>query len=144
MRHLAILALDVEGVLVSNGVSQFPRSGLATFLDSCRALADDMVLFTSCNPVVVAGLQQTLVQEGAAPAWFADLAILYSPDGVKDLTRLGQPLDRVAIMDDQPTTPVEQRHRWIPVVKWESPYAADDALAKASVALRDFLVAVGD
>lgn len=140
MRKLAILALDVEGVLVSNGVSQFPRPGLSAFLAACREVADEIVLFTSCNPAVVAKMQRLLVDEGEAPEWFAGLKILYSADGVKDLTRLATPLDRVAILDDVPTPPIEQRQRWIPVQKFASPYSREgDGLAVAMDALRKLL-----
>lgn len=30
-----IIALDLEGTLISNAVTQFPRPGLRTFIDEC-------------------------------------------------------------------------------------------------------------
>ena len=144
MQRLAVLALDVEGTLVSNGVSQFARPGLAPFLAACRELADSLILFTSCNPVIIDKIQRLLVAEGTAPPWFVNLRILYSPDGVKDLERLGHSLERVAILDDQPTTPTEQRHRWVCVPQFQPPFSdCDDGLSVALKSLRELLATRG-
>jgi hypothetical protein len=33
--RISVLALDLEGTLISNAVSQFPRPGLLAFLECC-------------------------------------------------------------------------------------------------------------
>ena len=42
-----IIALDLEGTLVSNAVSLFPRAGLYHFLEFCNSKAEKIVLFTA-------------------------------------------------------------------------------------------------
>lgn len=43
------LALDFEGVLITNVISQFPRPGLKTFLEECALLFGErnICVFTS-------------------------------------------------------------------------------------------------
>jgi hypothetical protein len=45
------IALDLEGTLISNAVSQFPRPGLFTFLEYCHQNFDRSVVFTAVNEV---------------------------------------------------------------------------------------------
>jgi hypothetical protein len=45
------IALDLEGTLISNAVSQFPRSGLFAFLKYCHENFDRLVIFTAVNEV---------------------------------------------------------------------------------------------
>jgi hypothetical protein len=45
------IALDLEGTLISNAVSQFPRPGLFTFLEYCHKSFDRLVIFTAVNEV---------------------------------------------------------------------------------------------
>ena len=42
-----ILALDLEGTLISNAVSQIPRPGLHRFLEDVRSQFEELVLFTT-------------------------------------------------------------------------------------------------
>ena len=42
-----ILALDLEGTLISNAVSQIARPGLRPFLDEVRGQFDQLVVFTT-------------------------------------------------------------------------------------------------
>lgn len=43
----SILALDLEGTLISNAVSQIPRPGLYEFLESAKSLFEGLVIFTT-------------------------------------------------------------------------------------------------
>jgi hypothetical protein len=53
------IALDLEGTLISNAVSQFPRPGLFTFLEYCHQnfvgiasrFENRLVIFTAVNEV---------------------------------------------------------------------------------------------
>lgn len=42
-----ILALDLEGTLISNAVSQIPRPGLYSFLEHVQGQFDQLVMFTT-------------------------------------------------------------------------------------------------
>ena len=42
-----VIALDLEGTLISNAVSQFPRPGLYSFLEYCQENFSRIVIFTA-------------------------------------------------------------------------------------------------
>jgi len=46
---MKVIALDLEGTLISNAVSQIARPGLFDFLEECRKLFPRIVIFTSVN-----------------------------------------------------------------------------------------------
>jgi hypothetical protein len=62
------IALDLEGTLISNAVSQFPRPGLFTFLEYCyenfvgvaSRLETRLVIFTAVNEVRFRSISRTL------------------------------------------------------------------------------------
>jgi hypothetical protein len=54
------IALDLEGTLISNAVSQFPRPGLFTFLEYCHQNFDRVVIFTAVNEVRFRSISRTL------------------------------------------------------------------------------------
>ena len=56
------IALDVEGTLISNAVSQFSRPGLFTFLEYCHQNFDRLVLFTAVNEVRFRSISRTLAE----------------------------------------------------------------------------------
>jgi hypothetical protein len=45
----SVLALDLEGTLISNAISQIPRPGLYLFLDNCSQKFDRIVIFTAIS-----------------------------------------------------------------------------------------------
>ena len=67
------IALDVEGTLISNAVSQLPRPGLFTFLEYCHQNFDRLVIFTAVHEVRFRLIARTLAEAGDVPAWFIDL-----------------------------------------------------------------------
>lgn len=133
-----VIALDVEGTLISNGVSRIPRPGLAGFLEECAALADRLVIFTSLPEAHFRTVAQTLTAEGEVPRWFADL----------DYVRWSGPYKRLSFVDEAGSTNVwllddieecvhpDDRDRWIAAPPFEPPYTEDDrGLADALEAL---------
>ncbi len=62
------IALDLEGTLISNAVSQFPRPGLLTFLEYCHQnfvgvasrFDTRLVIFTAVNEVRFRSISRTL------------------------------------------------------------------------------------
>ncbi len=42
-----ILALDLEGTLISNAISQIPRPGLYRFQEDIQLLFDQLMMFTT-------------------------------------------------------------------------------------------------
>lgn len=68
-----VLALDLEGTLISNAMSQFPRPHLHAFLSRCRELFPRLVIFTAVSEFHFRRIANRLVAEGHAPEWFATL-----------------------------------------------------------------------
>jgi len=126
------LALDLEGTLISNAVSAFPRPGLYDFLAFCREAFDRLVIFTSVPETTAKRIMGILAAEGSAPAWFQDLEVFVCERHMqKDLGRIGQP-GSVWLVDDQEAYIVPgQRNQWISVHEFMPPFTqADDELAR--------------
>lgn len=64
-----ILALDLEGVLITNAVSQFPRPGLKAFLNECQAMFGviNICMFTTVPKRRFRQIAKQLVAVGYAP-----------------------------------------------------------------------------
>lgn len=66
------LALDFEGVLITNAISQFPRPGLMSFLNECEKLFghENICIFTTVNEKRFRDIARRLVSDELAPEWF--------------------------------------------------------------------------
>lgn len=134
-----VVALDLEGTLVSNAVSVFPRPHLDVFLGELDVLADEVVLFTSVSTVRARAVLELLAGEGVVPGWFASVRILGGAP-VKDLSRVADLSSAVVVLvDDQAGVVVAgQEARWVPVVAFDAPYSADDrGLVGVAAQVRD-------
>lgn len=128
---IQVLALDVEGTLVSNAVSQLPRSGLKRFLETCHALVPRIVLFTSVRRDRVADVVGQLIADGVAPPWLATVEVFESKTGLKDLRVIGNAKpEEILLVDDMADGVLpDQRSSWVRVEPFIAPYAPDEALA---------------
>jgi hypothetical protein len=132
LKHPNTLALDLEGTLISNAISAFPRPGLYGFLSFCRETFDRVVIFTSVPETTSKRLIGILAAEGSAPAWFPDLVVFVCERHMqKDLERIGPPGD-VWLVDDQEAYILpRQRNQWIPAREFMPPFTqADDELCQ--------------
>lgn len=122
------IALDLEGTLISNAVSQFPRPGLYDFLEFCSASCRQVVLFTAVPEELARRILDLLVEEKAAPPWFRSVPYVEWDLHFKDLDNIpSADASRSLIVDDNPDYILpEQRSCWIPVEKYQSPYPDDD------------------
>jgi NLI interacting factor-like phosphatase len=84
------IALDVEGTLISNAVSQFPRPGLFTFLEYCYQNFARLVIFTAVNEVRFRSIARTLAEAQDVRAWFVDLEYINWHGTYKDLSFIPQ------------------------------------------------------
>lgn len=73
---MKVLALDLEGTLISNAVSQFPRPGLFDFLEFCHSTFDRIVMFTCVREAKFRQIATTLAEEGSVPQWFTTLEVV--------------------------------------------------------------------
>jgi NLI interacting factor-like phosphatase len=122
------IALDLEGTLISNAISQFPRPGLFTFLEYCHQNFDRLVIFTAVNEVRFRSISRTLVEAHDVPAWFVDLEYINWTGTYKDLSFIPQgTIDRTILIDDRiEYIRPDQKDRWLEIPSYEYPYPDDD------------------
>lgn len=122
------LALDLEGTLISNAMSCFPRPGLHDFLTWCEATFPRVVLFTAVKSERVRSILDALATEGAAPAWFRDIEIVDWDGDHKDLRFIkGAEASRAFLVDDiEAYVHPEQHAQWVPIAAFASPYPDTD------------------
>lgn len=122
-----ILALDLEGTLISNAVSQIPRPGLSRFLESVRSQFEDLVLFTTVPEPLARRIARLMVSEGSAPDWFATVPYIRWSGKTKDLTYVCPRVGAALLLDDHgPYVHPGQEQFWVEVPLFGSPYQEDD------------------
>lgn len=134
-----ILALDLEGTLISNAISQIPRPGLRGFLDEMRSSFDHLVLFTTVPKDRVQTITTLLAREGSVPAWFSELQYIDWSGSTKDLRHVSPVLGSALLLDDHgPYVHPGQGHLWVEIPLFGSPYPPDDdGLEVASRRIRE-------
>lgn len=126
-----LLALDLEGTLISNAVSQFPRPGLHRFLTFCRSHFTVVVYTAVSEPRARAVLRQ-LESEGSVPTGFSAVPYVPWSGPHKDLRFAlplvaGSVLDEARLVDDlEAYVHPGQTHLWVPIPSWSSPYPPSD------------------
>ncbi|MCU1156856.1 hypothetical protein JAK41_01540 [Stenotrophomonas maltophilia] len=122
-----ILALDLEGTLISNAISQIPRPGLYGFLTEIRALFDQLTMFTTVPEDRFRSIAALLAREGSVPGWFVGLPYISWSGKTKDLRFASPNLGEALLLDDHgPYVHPGQEHLWVPVPLFGSPYPRDD------------------
>jgi hypothetical protein len=122
------IALDLEGTLISNAVSQFPRPGLRGFLDFCDERFDRVCIYTAVRDEVTVPIIKTMVNEENAPNWILQSELIQWDRTVKDLTNIpNSEIMDCLIVDDNPDYIVDsQVSQWIQIEKYSSPYSKTD------------------
>ncbi len=128
MKKIDTIALDLEGTLISNAVSQFPRPGLFEFLEFCRNNFSRVVVYTAVREELSRRIMRLLVSEGVAPAWFADIPYVDWDLNFKDLRNIpgADPENCLIVDDNRDYIMDEQYDQWIEIAKFESPYSQED------------------
>lgn len=127
---MQVIALDLEGTLVSNAVSQIARAGLYEFLQECRNLCSRIVIFTSVQEALFYQIATTLAEEKFAPAWFQDIEYIHWSGTLKDLRFIkdADPDQCVLVDDFCGYICQEQMSRWIEIKQFSHPYREDGEL----------------
>jgi len=123
-----VLALDLEGTLISNAMSQIPRPGLHRFLSRCRELFPRLVMFTTVEEGKFRIIARLLVADGWAPAWFADIEFVHWHGETKDLNFIpGVEVTRTLLVDDfEKFVHPGQEAQWMQVDYFDYPYDSSD------------------
>jgi hypothetical protein len=128
MHQYSVIALDLEGTLISNAISQFPRPGLYQFLEFCHTNFSRIVLFTSVPQNHFRAIAKYLVESENAPLWFESVEYINWHGQYKDLQFISHiSPEQVLLLDDQEVyIHPQQKQNWILVKEFESPYTQDD------------------
>ncbi len=123
-----VLALDLEGTLISNAMSCFPRPGLFAFLEACKASFDRVVMFTFVPEDRVRAIFTILIDEGSVPAWMADIEVVSWSGDYRNLNFIagGAPARTLLVDDHEACVHPDQKARWLPIEAYASPYSKDD------------------
>lgn len=147
MQHVrpTILALDLEGTLISNAISQIPRPGLYRFLEDIQGNFERLVMFTTVPEDRFRTIATLLAAEGSAPDWFARLHCICWSGKTKDLRDVSRRLGDALLLDDyRPYVHLGQERFWVHIPSFESPYTLDDnGLSFARQKLLERIVALG-
>ncbi len=123
----SILALDLEGTLIFNAISQIPRAGLYGFLEDARSRFGELVMFTTVPEDRMRSIAALLVSEGSAPAWFAQLRYVKWSGKTKDLSFVSARLGEALLLDDHgPYVHPGQEKFWVEIPLFGSPYPLED------------------
>jgi len=128
LRDIEVLALDLEGTLISNAMSQIARPGLREFLEFCGAAFPRLVMYTFISQDRFRQIARMLVNEGSAPGWFDALEYIEWDGKLKDLRRIaGADPERTVIVDDyEPYIHPRQRRQWVSIRPFDAPYPEED------------------
>lgn len=132
MKHIQTLALDLEGTLISNAMSQFPRPGLYAFLTACESLFSigNIVIFTTVKETVFRDIATRLYDEGVVPKWFTSMRYIDWTGSTKDLAFVNEDPTSVLLVDDyEGCIHFQQKSQWLKAKQFESPYDNDNELS---------------
>ncbi len=135
------LALDLEGTLISNAVSQIPRPGLGAFLAACARMFERIVIYTSVPETRFRSIAAELVARREAPAWFAriDYVRWEGPYKRPGFVQGGRPGEVVLLDDQEAYVHPDDRGFWVRIAPFEYPYSPDDrGLEEALAALASY------
>ncbi len=138
MYSVRVLALDLEGTLVSNAMSQIPRPGLHAFVVTCARLADRLVIYTAVSEPRFRQVADNLVADRHVPPWFKYLEYIHWSGPYKDLGFVphADPAN-VILVDDNPNyVKPGQEDRWIRAEGFVPPYEGDQELDRILTELR--------
>lgn len=124
------LALDLEGTLISNAMSQLPRQGLYAFMEGCAQRFERVVIFSAVRPSRTRAILEQLAAHGDVPSWVGAMEIVSWHGAHKDLRFVdaARP-EQVWLVDDLEAYVLPaQRHLWWPISPFDAPYPPDEAL----------------
>lgn len=130
---MRIIVLDLEGTLISNAVSIFPRYKLFEFLTFLKNRYDKIVIMTCVEERVFRKVANILCKEGTAPDWFENLEYIdwRNKSQYKDLRFVSDDISNVYIIDDFGVYIVpEQKGQWFKIKSFERPYKKDNEFKK--------------
>ena len=117
-----VLALDLEGTLITTLGRRNPRPGLKIFLEQCRQLFKRIVIYTAVDEEDFRIVARELISNGHAPAWFGDIEHIEWQGIIKDLLFIPgvDSADGAIIVDDNEfMIHPEQKSQWIEIIDYD-------------------------
>lgn len=129
VHDIEVIALDLEGTLISNAISQIPRPDLYVFLNGCREITERVVMFTTVSEPRFRQIANLLVSEGYAPSWFSTMEYIHWNGHKKNLRFIPNAKTEAIILVDDVEAYVlkEQSRQWIEIQQFASPYPDSDS-----------------
>ncbi|MBU2907862.1 NIF family HAD-type phosphatase [Vibrio lentus] len=126
---IKIIALDLEGTLISNAISQIARPHLHLFLEGCKDITERVVMYTTVSESRFRQIARLLVSEGVAPDWFASMEYVEWSSRKKNLAFIcNSNVAKTVIVDDvEEYIEKNQRSRWVSIKQFASPYPDTDS-----------------
>lgn len=126
---IKVIALDLEGTLISNAVSQLERPGLCHFLEEVAANFPRVVIYTAVSESKFRTIAKLLVKEKSAPSWFADIEYINWDGKTKDLNNIsGANPNEILLVDDyEPYVHSGQEMQWVAIKCFDHPYEDTDS-----------------
>ncbi|MCP3674138.1 MAG: hypothetical protein GY829_06665, partial [Gammaproteobacteria bacterium] len=130
-----VIALDLEGTLLSNSMSQIPRPGLFEFLEGCKAITDRVVMYTTVKEERFRNIADLLVADGFAPEWFKNIEFVPWQGKTKDLTLIPNiDISNAVLVDDYSFYVHKgQEDQWVEIAQFGYPYPEDDKELSATL-----------
>jgi hypothetical protein len=135
---IKVIALDLEGTLISNAMSQIPRPGLKDFLELCHSITQRTVIYTTVKEEKFREIARCLINEGHAPDWFSSAEYINWQGNTKDLKFISDAnLNSTVLIDDcEIYIEPSQKHNWVNIKQFEPPYSSND---KALISIGNIL-----
>ena len=115
-KNYNIIALDLEGTLITSFNGLTPRPGLKEFLDFCYANFDRVVVYTLLSKAHAKQIAQLLVKTEHAPTVFISrFEYISGPGPYKDLSHVeNADHEKILLVDDTPSNiNPAQKDNWI-------------------------------
>lgn len=138
---MKVIALDLEGTLISNAMSQIARPGLYDFLEESKRLCGRIVIFTTVKEDLFYEIAEILVNEGYVPAWFKEIEYVRWTGEKKDLKFIKNvdPAQVILIDDYEEYVCEEQKSQWIEISQFGHPYSdSDNELKSVLIKLKEY------
>ncbi|MDK9716868.1 MAG: HAD family hydrolase [Trichlorobacter sp.] len=127
-----VIALDLEGTLISHASTMVPRPCLFEFLTFCHQNAGRVVFMSFVDEERGRQILNQMSDQGHMPEWVRSAEYFHAQGGrpgAKDLRQLGVDPEQTLLVDDQPQVlPREQQHRLIRVPEFREPFDDDGAV----------------
>jgi hypothetical protein len=135
---IEVLAVDLEGTLISNVVSRFPRPRLFEFFEFCQRSSFKTVLFTAVDSQFARSVMMQLERLVSIPVgmgmipivdWQKKTGDVHNPKNLQYVQKMfpSTKLHNIYLIDDcEFFVALGQQLQWIQIEHYGTPYSQDD------------------